>query len=172
MFLAQYEVLRERGHSPSEAFNETVEEATQSLYPLIGGVSLPICNQAKEENTDCILCNRTVWIGCLLHALPLPAVALSTGPSSLRIPSSPSSMNSMTPSRLERRPSARSNTILTLTTVRSTRLNWRRSGTSRSGGLEKLSGLFVLKTTKLTAVLGTGRRRGAQCGEVYRCIFS
>lgn len=35
MFLAQYEVLRERGHTPSEAFNETVEEATQSLYPLI-----------------------------------------------------------------------------------------------------------------------------------------
>ncbi|KAL7747294.1 Bifunctional acetohydroxyacid reductoisomerase [Sorochytrium milnesiophthora] len=33
---AQYEVLRERGHSPSEAFNETVEEATQSLYPLVG----------------------------------------------------------------------------------------------------------------------------------------
>lgn len=36
MFLAQYEVLRENGHSPSEAFNETVEEATQSLFPLIG----------------------------------------------------------------------------------------------------------------------------------------
>ncbi|KAH3903211.1 probable Ketol-acid reductoisomerase, mitochondrial [Saccharomycodes ludwigii] len=36
MFLAQYDVLRENGHSPSEAFNETVEEATQSLYPLIG----------------------------------------------------------------------------------------------------------------------------------------
>ncbi len=35
MFLAQYEVLRSKGHSPSEAFNETVEEATQSLYPLI-----------------------------------------------------------------------------------------------------------------------------------------
>ena len=35
MFRAQYEVLRENGHSPSEAFNETVEEATQSLYPLI-----------------------------------------------------------------------------------------------------------------------------------------
>lgn len=34
-FLAQYEVLREAGHSPSEAFNETVEEATQSLYPLV-----------------------------------------------------------------------------------------------------------------------------------------
>ncbi len=36
LWLAQYEVLRERGHSPTEAFNETVEEATQSLYPLIG----------------------------------------------------------------------------------------------------------------------------------------
>ncbi|KAF9430951.1 Bifunctional acetohydroxyacid reductoisomerase [Podila epigama] len=36
LFAAQYEVLREKGHSPSEAFNETVEEATQSLYPLIG----------------------------------------------------------------------------------------------------------------------------------------
>jgi ketol-acid reductoisomerase len=36
LWLAQYEVLRENGHSASEAFNETVEEATQSLYPLIG----------------------------------------------------------------------------------------------------------------------------------------
>jgi len=35
LWLAQYEVLRANGHSPSEAFNETVEEATQSLYPLI-----------------------------------------------------------------------------------------------------------------------------------------
>ena len=35
LWLAQYEVLREHGHSPQEAFNETVEEATQSLYPLI-----------------------------------------------------------------------------------------------------------------------------------------
>lgn len=31
---AQYEVLREYGHTPSEAFNETVEELTQSLMPL------------------------------------------------------------------------------------------------------------------------------------------
>ena len=31
---AQYEVLRENGHSPSEAFNETVEELPQSLGPL------------------------------------------------------------------------------------------------------------------------------------------
>lgn len=32
---AQYEVLRANGHSPSEAFNETVEELTQSLIRLV-----------------------------------------------------------------------------------------------------------------------------------------
>ncbi|OGH26247.1 MAG: hypothetical protein A3C30_04010 [Candidatus Levybacteria bacterium RIFCSPHIGHO2_02_FULL_40_18] len=32
---AQYDLFREKGHKPSEAFNETVEEATQSLYPLV-----------------------------------------------------------------------------------------------------------------------------------------
>ncbi len=35
IFAAQYDLLRSRGHSPSEAFNETVEEATESLYPLV-----------------------------------------------------------------------------------------------------------------------------------------
>ncbi|MDR1344198.1 MAG: ketol-acid reductoisomerase [Tannerellaceae bacterium] len=34
LLLAQYETLREHGHDPSEAFNETVEELTQSLMPL------------------------------------------------------------------------------------------------------------------------------------------
>jgi ketol-acid reductoisomerase len=33
---AQYNVLRANGHSPSEAFNETVEELTQSLIVLVG----------------------------------------------------------------------------------------------------------------------------------------
>ena len=32
---AQYQVLRKNGHSPSEAFNETVEELTQSLIRLV-----------------------------------------------------------------------------------------------------------------------------------------
>ena len=32
---AQYQTLREHGHSPSEAFNETVEELTQSLIRLV-----------------------------------------------------------------------------------------------------------------------------------------
>ena len=32
---AQYEILRKHGHSPSEAFNETVEELTQSLIRLV-----------------------------------------------------------------------------------------------------------------------------------------
>lgn len=35
IFAAQYQVLREHGHTPSEAFNETVEELTQSLMPLV-----------------------------------------------------------------------------------------------------------------------------------------
>lgn len=33
---AQYNLLRSKGHSPSEAFNETVEELTQSLIVLVG----------------------------------------------------------------------------------------------------------------------------------------
>ncbi len=35
IFEAQYNTLRTNGHSPSEAFNETVEELTQSLMPLV-----------------------------------------------------------------------------------------------------------------------------------------
>ncbi len=35
IFAAQYETLRANGHTPSEAFNETVEELTQSLMPLV-----------------------------------------------------------------------------------------------------------------------------------------
>lgn len=35
MMDAQYDVLRKNGHSPSEAFNETVEELTQSLIRLV-----------------------------------------------------------------------------------------------------------------------------------------
>ncbi|MEJ2195682.1 MAG: ketol-acid reductoisomerase [Ignavibacteriaceae bacterium] len=35
LFEAQYNVLRKNGHSPSEAFNETVEELTQSLMPFV-----------------------------------------------------------------------------------------------------------------------------------------
>ena len=35
MFEAQYNVLRKHGHSPSESFNETVEELTQSLIRLV-----------------------------------------------------------------------------------------------------------------------------------------
>lgn len=43
---AQYELLRRQGHSPSEAFNETVEELTQSLIPLMAqkGVDWMIAN--------------------------------------------------------------------------------------------------------------------------------
>ena len=36
IFAAQYDVLRANGHTPSEAFNETVEELSQSLLTLVG----------------------------------------------------------------------------------------------------------------------------------------
>ncbi len=43
---AQYDVLRANGHSPSEAFNETVEELTQSLIRLVdeNGMDWMYCN--------------------------------------------------------------------------------------------------------------------------------
>ena len=51
---AQYNVLRKHGHSPSEAFNETVEELTQSLIRLVA---------------------RTAWTGCTPTARPPPSAA-------------------------------------------------------------------------------------------------
>ncbi len=41
LFHAQYELFRSKGHLPSEAFNETGEEATQSLWPLIDQRGIP-----------------------------------------------------------------------------------------------------------------------------------
>jgi len=53
---AQYNTLRAHGHSPSEAFNETVEELTQSLIRLVdeNGMDWMYCN-----------CSETARIGAL-----------------------------------------------------------------------------------------------------------
>ena len=53
---AQYNTLRANGHSPSEAFNETVEELTQSLIRLVdeNGMDWMYCN-----------CSETARIGAL-----------------------------------------------------------------------------------------------------------
>jgi ketol-acid reductoisomerase len=53
---AQYNTLREHGHSPSEAFNETVEELTQSLIRLV-----------DENGMDWMFnnCSETARIGAL-----------------------------------------------------------------------------------------------------------
>jgi ketol-acid reductoisomerase len=51
MMEAQYNTLREHGHSPSEAFNETVEELTQSLIRLV---------------------DETEWTGCTVIVAKLP----------------------------------------------------------------------------------------------------
>ena len=56
IFAAQYETLRANGHTPSEAFNETVEELTQSLMPLVA-----------ENGTDWMYanCSTTAQRGAL-----------------------------------------------------------------------------------------------------------
>lgn len=56
MMEAQYTTLREHGHSPSEAFNETVEELTQSLIRLV-----------DENGMDWMYnnCSETARIGAL-----------------------------------------------------------------------------------------------------------
>ncbi|MFZ0564578.1 MAG: ketol-acid reductoisomerase [Chlamydiales bacterium] len=52
----QYELLRRKGHSPDEAFNETVEELTQSLIPFIA-----------ENGMDALyrICSTTAQRGAL-----------------------------------------------------------------------------------------------------------
>ncbi|OGG24820.1 ketol-acid reductoisomerase [Candidatus Gottesmanbacteria bacterium RIFCSPHIGHO2_12_FULL_40_13] len=54
---AQYQELRRHGHTPSEAFNETVEELTQSLIPLVA-----------ENGMDWMYmnCSTTAQIGALV----------------------------------------------------------------------------------------------------------
>ena len=55
-FQAQYNVLIERGHSPLEAYNETVEEALECLYPLM-----------NDKGADWMLanCSTTAQTGAL-----------------------------------------------------------------------------------------------------------
>ncbi len=55
LLLFQYQVLRKNGHTPSEAFNETVEEATQSLFPLIGAKGYVICRSSFFVSVQPIL---------------------------------------------------------------------------------------------------------------------
>lgn len=61
LFSAQYEVLREHGHTPSEAFNETVEELTQSLMPLFA---------AKGMDWMYANCSTTAQRGALDWMIP------------------------------------------------------------------------------------------------------
>ena len=63
LLLAQYETLRENGHEPSEAFNETVEELTQSLMPLFA-----------ENGMDWMYanCSTTAQRGALDWMGPMP----------------------------------------------------------------------------------------------------
>lgn len=55
-FKAQYDVLRENGHSPLEAYNETIEEALEHLYPMI-----------SEKGMDSLYqnCSTTAQVGAI-----------------------------------------------------------------------------------------------------------
>ena len=54
IFAAQYEVLRANGHSPSEAFNETVEELTHSLMPLVAEHGMDVCQLFNYRPAWCL----------------------------------------------------------------------------------------------------------------------
>jgi ketol-acid reductoisomerase len=54
---AQYDVLRKNGHTPSEAFNETVEELTQSLIRLVGrGADAELDPSSRRERHGLDVC--------------------------------------------------------------------------------------------------------------------
>jgi len=55
---AQYNVLRKNGHTPSEAFNETVEELTQSLIRLVGENGMDSCTPIAPQQPS-----AGRWIG-------------------------------------------------------------------------------------------------------------
>jgi ketol-acid reductoisomerase len=75
LFRAQYDVLRAKGHSPSEAFNETVEEATQSLYPLIGAKGMDCaccCAAASGAHLAARAFSRLSFLAACARAPPPP----------------------------------------------------------------------------------------------------
>ena len=98
LLLAQYETLREHGHTPSEAFNETVEELTQSLMPLFAAKGMD-------------------WM--YANCRPPHSVAHSTGWVRSTMPPSPCLRNSTTPWQAARRHNAPSTPTHSPTTARS-----------------------------------------------------
>lgn len=102
LFLAQYETLREHGHTPSEAFNETVEEFTESLIPMIG---------------------KMVWTGCTPTALPPHSAVRSTGWARSTMPSNLSWKSSIRVSLPAMKPKSPSTATQSPTIARSSRKN-------------------------------------------------
>jgi ketol-acid reductoisomerase len=146
MFLAQYEVLRERGHSPSEAFNETVEEATQSLYPLIGANGMDWMYEA---------CSTTARRGALDWA-PKFKDALKVFTSVECANSSLSSTICTTLSRMEVRLRGLWNSVDARITEKRSRRNSMRSVPRKSGAQERPSEVFDLKPSKWPTSLSKG----------------
>src|SRR5579859_749289 len=139
MFLAQYEVLRERGHSPSEAFNETVEEATQSLYPLIGANGMDWMYEA---------CSTTARRGALDWAPKFHAALKVPPPSVYEVDSSPCLTNFTIKSGMEVRRRGLWSSVDERIIVKLSRRNSMRFALKKFGVLERLSEVFDLRPSK------------------------
>ena len=91
LLLAQYEVLRENGHTPSEAFNETVEELTQSLMPLFAqkgmdwmGPFHDACKPVVEKLYASVKCGNEAQISIDANSKPDYRVGLEKELAALR----------------------------------------------------------------------------------------
>ena len=78
IFAAQYDTLREHGHTPAEAFNETVEELTQSLMPLIAENGMDWM-YVRHGMRNCV----ARLMPTVRFSIPLPMLRLAAIPSSL-----------------------------------------------------------------------------------------
>ena len=114
---AQYDVLRAHGHTPSEAFNETVEELTQ-----VSSASW----------------TKTAWTGCIPTARPPPSAARSTGNPSSRKPRCRCSRTSTTASRPAKNAPACFPPAARRIIRRSCRRSWRRFTIRKCGRLARL----------------------------------
>ena len=134
---AQYNLLRKNGHSPSEAFNETVEELTQSLIRLVA-----------ENGMDWMFanCSTTAQRGALDWAPRFRDAVAPVFDGSMRV------------SGTAERPGASWTSTAPRTTVKNSTWSWTRSRTRRCGGPGRPSGHSALKTEANSAARP---RRGA-----------
>ena len=141
IFAAQYDTLRANGHTPSEAFNETVEELTQSLMPLIGE------NGMDWMYANCSTTAQRGGLGDVYKRQLRHSAVRSTGGRSSATPRVPSSTSSTVRLPPETRPSAASTRTASPTTAANSRMSFARCARRRCGRPAPLCASCVPKTT-------------------------